>query len=292
MSSCLGLRILEYLFETNRCTEMNASIQLIQSLTIFYSIGKTCTHCIVFAQLYTDNGEHHGLNAFLVPVRCTKTLNTFPGVLVGDLGEKVGMNGVDNGYGYDLNNYNIFEQKILSRSFVIFNKYRIPRENLLSRYGDISPDGKFLTKIKDQRKRMGVSFGALSGGRVNICGSVTVYLIQAVTIAVRYSASRKQFGPDNSSEEYSVLEYQSHQYRVLPHLAMAIVFKIFSRWLSLTWNQMLIKQFMGEQNINSIVMEMHVLSSAVKPYCTWAIQKAMQDCREACGGHGYLKGLF
>lgn len=35
-------------------------------------------------------------------------------------------------------------------------------------------------------------------------------MIKAITIAVRYSASRKQFGPDDgSNKEYPVLEYQS-----------------------------------------------------------------------------------
>lgn len=174
----------------------------------------------------------------------------------------------------------------------MFNQVRIPRENLLSRYGDVTSNGIFSTKIKDHRKRMAVSFGALSGGRVNICGTSTMYLIQAVTIAIRYSASRKQFGPANSVEEQSVLEYQSHQYRVLPHLAMAITFKVFTQWLAFNMNKTLIRQIRGEKDLNSIVMEMHALSSAAKPYCTWAVQQATQDCREACGGHGYLKGLF
>jgi hypothetical protein len=30
--------------------------------------------------------------------------------------------------------------------------------------------------------------------------------------------------------------------------------------------------------------EIHALS------CTWNTQKASQECREACGGHGYLYG--
>lgn len=174
----------------------------------------------------------------------------------------------------------------------MFNQVRIPRENLLSRFGDVTSDGNYVTKIQDHRKRMALTFGTLSAGRVNICGTSTVYLIDAVTIAIRYSASRKQFGPENSSEECSVLEYQSHQYRVLPHLAEAVAFKIFTQWLALSMNQSLIKQMMGEPNSNVTAVELHALSSAAKPYCTWTVQQAIQDCREACGGHGYLKGLY
>lgn len=37
-------------------------------------------------------------------------------------------------------------------------------------------------------------------------------------------------------------------------------------------------------------MEIHALSSATKPLCAWTARDAIQDCREACAGHGYLKG--
>lgn len=56
----------------------------------------------------------------------------------------------------------------------MFDHYRIPRDNLLSKNGDISADGKYVSTIANKKKRLGASFGALSGGRVNICGGCLV----------------------------------------------------------------------------------------------------------------------
>lgn len=61
------------------------------------NLGQTCTHAIVYAQLITPDGECHGLNAFIVPIRHEKTLTAHPGVIVGDLGLKAGLNTIDNG---------------------------------------------------------------------------------------------------------------------------------------------------------------------------------------------------
>lgn len=104
------------------------------------------------------------------------------------MGEKIGLNGIDNG-------------------FIMFDKYRIPRESLLNKMGDVTPEGKYVTAFKDTSKRMGVSLGVLSIGRINITQICSIYLNKALAIAVRYSAVRKQFGPDEK-EELPVLEYQ------------------------------------------------------------------------------------
>jgi acyl-CoA oxidase len=58
--------------------------------------GETATHAVVFATLFTS-GENHGLHAFFIQIRDINTLENLPGVSIGDMGEKLGLNGVDNG---------------------------------------------------------------------------------------------------------------------------------------------------------------------------------------------------
>lgn len=49
---------------------------------------------------------------------------------------------------------------------------------------------------------------------------------------------------------------------------------------------------MKDKSVQFAGAEMHALSSAAKPVCTWMARDAIQDCRESCGGHGYLKGII
>lgn len=40
---------------------------------------------------------------------------------------------------------------------------------------------------------------------------------------------------------------------------------------------------------SEMVGEMHALVSCAKPLLTWSAREATQECRDACGGHGFLK---
>uniref|UniRef100_A0A669C2G1 Acyl-coenzyme A oxidase n=1 Tax=Oreochromis niloticus TaxID=8128 RepID=A0A669C2G1_ORENI len=233
------------------------------------NLGKTATHAVVYAQLYTPDQVCHGLHSFVVPVRDPKTLLALPGVLVGDMGKKLGQNGLDNG-------------------FAMFHNVRIPRENLLNKTGDVTPDGRYVTPFKDPKKRFGASLGALSGGRVYITRMALINLKLALTVAIRFSAARRQFGPKDT-EEIPVLEYQLQQWRLIPYLAAAYALENFTKSIFMNFVEFQIGQMMKDKSDTAEMgREIHAISCSSKPLGSWTAQRGIQECREACGGHGYL----
>ena len=114
-------------------------------------------------------------------------------------------------------------------------------------------------------------------------------LTKAVPIAVRYSAVRRQFGIDG--QELPVMEYQMQQWRLFPYMAACYAMKIFGDNLYREYAQFVISQYAGA-NKSDLAMagaEIHALSSSGKPLAGWLARDAIQECREACGGHGYLR---
>ncbi|XP_008945052.1 PREDICTED: peroxisomal acyl-coenzyme A oxidase 3 [Merops nubicus] len=234
------------------------------------NMGKHATHAIVYAQLYTPDGQCQGLHSFIVQIRDTKTLLPMPGVMVGDIGKKLGQNGLDNG-------------------FAMFHNVRIPKEHILNITGDITAEGKYSSSVKDDKERFSAALGSLSTGRIVITAISTTNLKLAISIAIRFSAARRQFGPTDD-EEIPVLEYQTQQWRLLPYLAAAYALDHFSKSLFENFVEfyvgILTKQRSKRQA--DLGREIHALSAASKPLSSWTAQQAAQECREACGGHGYL----
>lgn len=233
------------------------------------NLGKGAMFVILFAQLYTSDGANHGINGFIVPIRDTRTLLPFPGVTVGNMSEKIGAQALDNG-------------------FLLFSNYRIPRENLLSKIGDVTPEGIYISPIENPDKRLIVILGALSGSRAWFATTAQFNINKALTIALRYSACRIQFAPDDNSEEIPILEYQTHQYRLLPYLATSFAIHYYAKWILINYSEMMKKIQNGESD-NFLAMEIHVITCVSKAICTWAAQDCIQICRECCGAHGYLK---
>ena len=137
-------------------------------------IGNAAVHgkfATVFAKLMlpthdTSGVSDMGVHAFIVPIRDMETHETLPGIEIHDCGHKVGLNGVDNGA-------------------LRFRSVRIPRENLLNRFGDVSRDGKYESTLPTINRRFAATLGELVGGRVALAYSSVSVLKLSATIAIR-----------------------------------------------------------------------------------------------------------
>ncbi|KAK6923740.1 Acyl-CoA dehydrogenase/oxidase C-terminal [Dillenia turbinata] len=232
-------------------------------------IGNAAVHgkfATVFAKLMLPTHDRKGasdmgVHAFIVPIRDMNTHQTLPGIEIHDCGHKVGLNGVDNGA-------------------LRFRSVRIPRDNLLNRFGDVSRDGKYMSSLPTINKRFAATLGELVNGRVSLAYSSVSVLKLAATIAIRYSLIRQQFGPPKQPE-ISILDYQSQQHKLMPMLASAYAFHFATFYLVEKYSEM--KKSYDEQ----IVADVHALSAGLKAYVTSYTAKSLSICREACGGHGY-----
>jgi acyl-CoA oxidase len=106
---------------------------------------------------------------------------------------------------------------------------------------------------------------------------------------LRYSAVRCQFGPAGEPEQ-PVLHYQTQQRRLMPYLAACFAHHHFSMTFYEDFIRLMLGRMTGEDKdvLAALGMEIHGVSSAGKPLASWTAQHAAQECREACGGHGYL----
>lgn len=222
-------------------------------------IGNAADHgrlATVFAQLHTQ-GEEHGVHAFLVPIR-RPAGSPMPRVRIEDCGEKMGLNGVDNGR-------------------LWFDKVRIPRENLLDRFASVAPDGTYDSPIPSDGKRFFTMLSTLIGGRISVARAGLSAAKSGLTIAVRYGNRRRQFGPKNEPE-VPLLDYRTHKRRLLPRLATTYALHFALDDLS---------QRFAAKGPEDPLEKVEAEANALKAYATWHTTDTLQEVREACGGQGY-----
>ncbi len=217
----------------------------------------------VFAQLVVD-GQNHGVHCVLVPIRDEQG-RAAPGVTISDCGVKMGLRGVDNGR-------------------LMFDDVRVPRENLLNRYGDIDDEGRYSSPIESVNRRFFTMLGTLVRGRVTVGAGAGAAARSALAIAVDYALARRQFTHPDGEEEVVIMDYRAHQRKLLPRLARSYA-------LALAQNRLVEKMAAidaGEITEESEQRELEARAAGLKAMTTEHATDTIQACREACGGAGYM----
>ena len=204
------------------------------------------------------------MHALLVPIR-DEDGNVRDGVTIEDDGDKVGLQGVDNGR-------------------ISFDQVRVPRENLLDRYAKVGEDGLYDSPIENKDRRFFTTIGTLIQGRVSISGAALSATKSSLAIAVRYANRRRQFGPPDSSDEALLLDYRAHQRRLLPRLATTYAIHFAQRELVAELH----KSLTSDDYDDHQQRQLEARAAGVKAASTWHATDTIQACREACGGAGYL----
>ncbi|MDT8368501.1 MAG: acyl-CoA dehydrogenase [Longimicrobiales bacterium] len=226
-------------------------------------IGNAALHgrmASVFVKLHLD-GENHGVHAVVVPLRDAEG-NPLPGIRIEDNGPKVGLNGVDNGR-------------------IWFDSVRVPRDHLLDRFGRITDEGKYESPIESEGRRFFTMLGTLVAGRVSVGAAAVSAAKTALTIGVRYSDRRRQFGPSDGPE-VPILDYTTQQRALLPRLATTYALHFALRSLANDCGLLL-----GAGQLEEEGQEVEARAAGLKAYATWHALDTVQVVREGMGGRGF-----
>ena len=228
-------------------------------------IGNAAAHAelaAVFAQLEVD-GESHGVHAFVVPIRRDGAV--VDGVRIEDCGDKMGLDGVDNGRLY-------------------FDGVRVPRTALLNQFAEVTPEGRYLSPIDNPNRRFFTMLGTLVQGRVCVGGAGINAAKVALTIATRYADRRRQFEATSQDEEERLLDYGMHQRRLFPLIAENYALHFAQEVVAGQLHDV----FSGLTTDEQARRMLEARAAGTKALGTWHATRAIQECREACGGAGYL----
>ncbi|WP_432559860.1 acyl-CoA dehydrogenase [Granulicoccus sp. GXG6511] len=251
--------------------------------------AKDGTMAAVFAQLIVG-GESHGVHCVLVPIRDSGGA-ALPGVTLRDCGAKMGLPGVDNGE-------------------IAFERVRVPRENLLDRFGTIGADGAYSSPIENDARRFFSMLGTLVRGRVSVGAAAGAATRNGLALAVRYAARREQFLRPDGDTGIRLIDYATHRRRLLVPLARSYALALATNELvedlhaleqeRAQWEQ----EQTDDERVGNAAESDHVAeaeqaheadirrleerAASLKIANTAHATRTIQACREACGGAGYM----
>lgn len=230
-----------------------------------YWIGTTgiwATHSIVVAKLIID-GKNYGNHLFLLQLRDLDTQKLMPGVEIYELGPKVyqGMVGVDNGA-------------------LQFHHVRVPRNQMFARNAQVLRDGTYIPPENEKH-----SYGSMITVRAIMAEITGFDLLKAVAVAYHYTTFRKQFIPQGQKGESAVFDYASVKYRVLPLLTQGTALVIVGQHIKRRYDEY--TQNMLKTGETTELEDMHLQTVGAKVYATHITATGIEECRIACGGHGY-----
>lgn len=233
------------------------------------TLGRTANHAMVIARLIDGSGVDRGMHNFLVPLRSMETHKLLPGVKTGDIGPKIGYNVMDNG-------------------FALFENVVIPRRNMAMRFATVDEQGQYSKKtVSDATSK--VAYITMMQVRAYICNEAGKNLAMACTIAIRYSAVRLQGFREDGKSERQILDYTQQQHRLFPLLAASYCFFFTGKKVLGHLKDIEAKLVSNGTVTKTEVADLHASTSALKSFTTTVAADGIEDCRKACGGHGFLQ---
>ncbi len=126
--------------------------------------------------------------------------------------------------------------------------------------------------------------GTLVQGRVCVGGAGINAAKVAITIATKYALRRRQFEATSETEEELLLDYGMHQHRLFPLLARTYALHFAQEVVAAQLHDV----FSGTTDDESTRRQLESRAAGTKALGTWHATRTIQECREACGGAGYL----
>jgi acyl-CoA oxidase len=120
--------------------------------------------------------------------------------------------------------------------------------------------------------------GTLVAGRMCVASAAVSAAKVGLTVAVRYGLHRRQFGPADEPET-CILDYETHQARLFPGLASTYALHFATEHLRRRY-----LESEGEDDTRHV----EALAAGLKAWGTAETVRILQQCRESCGGQGYL----